>query len=170
MNKCIFLDRDGVLNKEIGDYAYQLDHFIIEEGVPETLKSLKDAGYLLVVVTNQAGISRGLYTISQMKLCHQHLINSCRQIIDAIYFCPYHPSVTASLCRKPDSLMFEKAIARFNIDVAQSWMIGDSDRDMIPARKLGIKTIQVGLPNQSLADYTGKNLYDVTFKYILASS
>jgi D-glycero-D-manno-heptose 1,7-bisphosphate phosphatase len=96
------------------------------------------------VVTNQSGIAQGLYTQQQMEACHQYFQAQSGNLIDHFYFCPYHPTVTASLSRKPGSLMFEKARAKFNIDFTQSWMIGDRGRDIIPARALGIKTIQIG--------------------------
>ena len=144
MNKCVFLDRDGVLNEDNPDYTFTIESFRILPGVPETLLKLKQHGFLLVVVTNQSGISKGLYTIAQMKECHAHFQNECKGAIDHFYFSPYHREVTLSLLTKPGTLMFEKAIAKFNIDVKQSWMIGDRGRDLIPARKLGIRTIQIG--------------------------
>ena len=142
--KCVFLDRDGVLNKDHVDYSYRLSRFHVLPGVPDALYQLKTAGYRLVVVTNQSGISQGIYTIRQMEICHIFLQNSCDHVIDHVYFSPYHPSVTASLGRKPGTLMFEKAIAKFDIDVKRSWMIGDRGRDIIPARAVGVKTMQIG--------------------------
>lgn len=144
MNRCIFLDRDGVLNKDNPNYAYKVDEFQILPGVIEAIAMLKDAGFLLVVVTNQSGIAQKIYTETQMRECHDYLQSACAHCIDYFYFCPHHPSVTASLARKPGTLMFEKAIARFKIDVANSWMVGDRGRDIIPARDLGIATIQIG--------------------------
>lgn len=144
MNKCVFLDRDGVLNKDNPNYTYRVDAFHILDGVIESLKRLKANGYLLVVVTNQSGIAQGIYTEADVYACHQYFQQQSGNIIDHFYFCPYHPSVTASLSRKPGTLMFEKAVAKFNIDVNASWMIGDRGRDIIPARQLGIKTIQIG--------------------------
>lgn len=142
--KCVFLDRDGVLNEDRPNYSYQLNHFKILPGVPEALNRLKDAGYLLVVVTNQSGIAQGIYTENEMRQCHDHFQAVCNNAIDHFYFSPYHPTVTASLGRKPGTLLFEKAIAKFKINPAQSWMIGDRGRDLIPARLLGIRTIQIG--------------------------
>lgn len=165
-NKCIFLDRDGVLNKDFVDYAYSLDKFIILDGVPEALKMLKDAGYKLVVITNQSGIAKGIYTRDDMETCHQYLQEKTGHLIDHIYFSPYHPDFTESLTRKPGSLMFEKAIAKFNVDVAQSWMIGDKKRDLIPAIKMGIHTIQVDGHDDKIADYVTENLLSAA-KYIL---
>ena len=143
-NKCIFLDRDGVLNKDKVDYVYDLkDHFILD-GVPDAIQKFKNAGYFLIIITNQSGISKGLYTRKHVMSCYDELQSKCNNLIDAIYFSPYHPDYDSEcLTRKPGSLMFEKAIAKFNIDVANSWMAGDKERDLIPARKLGIKTILV---------------------------
>jgi D-glycero-D-manno-heptose 1,7-bisphosphate phosphatase len=158
-SKCVFLDRDGVLNREIGDYAWRLDHFEVNPGVAEALKILKDHGYLLIVVTNQAGISKGLFKEEDVLTCHDYLQESCGNLIDDIYYCPYHPSVTESLLRKPGSLMFEKAIAKYKIEASSSWMVGDAERDIVPAKKLHLKTIQVGEGLMgSLADFTVKDL------------
>ncbi len=144
MNKCVFLDRDGVLNVDDPNYTFLTTRFRIIPGVPEALYQMKEAGYLLIVVTNQSGISRKIYTRRQMDVCHIYLQDACEHVIDHIYFSPYHGTVTNSLSKKPGSLLFEKAIARFDIDVKKSWMIGDRSRDLVPAKKLNIKTIQIG--------------------------
>ncbi|HRI79418.1 MAG TPA: HAD-IIIA family hydrolase [Cyclobacteriaceae bacterium] len=144
MAKCVFLDRDGVLNEDDPNYTFEVSRFKILPGVVDALQQLKGNGYVLAVVTNQSGIAQGLYTINQMKQCHDYFQRECGHLIDHFYFSPYHPSVTQSLLRKPGTLMFEKGIAKFGIDVSQSWMVGDRGRDIVPARKLGIKTIQIG--------------------------
>src|SRR6267154_6382227 len=144
MNPCVFLDRDGVLNKDNPDYTFRVADFKILPGVVDALVLLKSHKYLLVVVTNQSGIAQGLYTRQQMEECHRYFQQQCGNLIDHFYFSPDHPTVSASLSRKPGTLMFEKAISKFEIDIHKSWMIGDRGRDIIPARKLGIKTIQVG--------------------------
>ncbi len=144
MNKCVFLDRDGVLNVDNPEYTYEVGKFEIIAGVPEALKTLKASGFLLIVVTNQSGISKGIYTADQMRACHQYMQDNCGQAIDWFYFSPYHRTVTNSLMTKPGTLMFEKAIAKYKIDINASWMIGDRGRDIVPARQLGIKTIQIG--------------------------
>ncbi len=159
MNKCVFLDRDGVLNVDDPNYTFLVSKFKIIPGVPEALYQLKEAGYLLLVVTNQSGISRKLYTQRQMELCHLYLQEACEHVIDHFYFSPYHETVTNSLTKKPGSLLFEKAIARYKIDTRKSWMIGDRSRDLVPAMKLGIKTIQIG--DECVAekgDYMADNL------------
>lgn len=163
MNKCIFLDRDGVINKDYVDYAYSLDRFIILEGVVEALNALKSAGYKLIVVTNQSGIAKGIYTQKDMEICHEYLQAQSANAIDAFYFAPGHPSVSESLSRKPGTLMFEKAIARFQTDIAASWMIGDKRRDMLPAQKMGLRTILVGNEEDpAFADHSFNNLPEAT--------
>ncbi|MBB6612533.1 HAD family hydrolase [Pontibacter sp. Tf4] len=142
--KCVFLDRDGVLNRERGDYTYMLDDFEVLPKVPEALALLKQHGYLLIVVTNQGGVAKGLFTKNDVMACHHKLQQSCDNLIDAIYYAPSHPNYSESLSRKPDSLMLERAIARYNIDVTQSWMVGDSMRDLEAAEKVGVKAILVG--------------------------
>ncbi|GAC1600721.1 MAG: D-glycero-beta-D-manno-heptose 1,7-bisphosphate 7-phosphatase [Hymenobacter sp.] len=143
-NKAVFLDRDGVLNDETGDYVWKLDEFIVSPGVPESLARLKDAGYYLVVVTNQAGIAKGLYTAAEVHACHAKLQAACHDALDALYFSDAHPSVSDSILRKPDSGMFEKAVARFQLDVSQCWIVGDRYRDMEAGAKMGVRGIMVG--------------------------
>jgi D-glycero-D-manno-heptose 1,7-bisphosphate phosphatase len=143
MNKCIFLDRDGVLNVERGDYTFLPDDFIIVDGVPEAIKALKKAGYLLIVVTNQAGITKGLYSREQMHQCHEILMKKTHFLIDKIYYSPYHPSFSESLSRKPDTLMIEKAIAKYDIDLKASWLIGDRCRDIEAGKRMGLKTVLI---------------------------
>ncbi len=144
MNPCVFLDRDGVLNVERGTYTWRISDFEVIDGVRESLEKLKKNGFLIIVVTNQAGVTRGLYTKSDMKKCNDYLLKQTSRMIDDIYYATAHPEYTESLLRKPDSLMFEKAIAKYQINPASSWMVGNSDRDLLPAIKLGIRTIFVG--------------------------
>ena len=162
MNKCVFLDRDGVLNEDNPKYTYHIDNFKILSGVPQALAQLKSAGFLLVVVTNQSGIAQGIYTQVEMESCHTFLQQQCGHLIDHFYFSPYHPTVTASLARKPGTLMFEKASAKFNIDFSSSWMVGDRGRDIIPARQFGIKTIQIGheIEKENQADFKVESLIE----------
>lgn len=142
-NKCVFLDRDGVINKDYVDYTYTVERFEILEGVVSALKSLKEAGYLLIVITNQSGIAKGIYDHQDVFNCHNYFDKESGNLIDAYYYSPYHQTVGASLSRKPDSLMFEKAIAKYDIDINQSFMVGDRERDITPAYKLNIPTILI---------------------------
>jgi len=143
MNKCIFLDRDGVLNVERGDYTYLPEDFIIEDGVPEAVKMIKEAGFLAIVITNQAGITKGIYNRDQMQVCHDILMEKTDFLIDEIYYSPYHPVFSESLTRKPDTLMVEKAIAKYDIDPTKSWLIGDRPRDIKCGQRMGLQTVWV---------------------------
>jgi D-glycero-D-manno-heptose 1,7-bisphosphate phosphatase len=144
--KAVFLDRDGVLNEERGDWTYQLEDFRINEGVVEALKVFYQKNYLLIVISNQSGIAKGLYSKEQADYLHLHLERHLKNhgiVLTEFYFCPHHPDVSKCLCRKPDSLLLEKAIARFNIDAASSYFLGDADRDIAAGDKAGVKTIKV---------------------------
>ncbi|NMM50229.1 D-glycero-alpha-D-manno-heptose-1,7-bisphosphate 7-phosphatase [Marinigracilibium pacificum] len=145
-NKAVFLDRDGVINRERGEYTFKIEDFEIMPGVIEGLKKLKGFNYKLIIITNQAGISRGLYTREEMNSCHQFFNDQAQGIIDAIYYCPWHPTKSRSIARKPEKLMFERAIHQYEIDPSKSYMIGDKDRDLLPAKKLGITTC--GITNE----------------------
>lgn len=164
---CVFLDRDGVLNVERGDYTYLLEDFDVIPGVPEALQLLKDNGFLLVVITNQGGIAKGLYTKSEVFACHEKLQAACGNLIDALYYSPSHPSVTESLSRKPDSLMLEKAIAKFGIDIERSWFVGDRKRDLQAAAKVGVNAILVGEEETAAHIYKEKDLLAAA-EYIVA--
>lgn len=144
MNKAVFLDRDGVLNQEMGEYVWEVEKFVVLPGVAQSLARLKAAGYYLIVVTNQAGIAKGLYTPAHVQACHQKLQQATGGALDALYFAPGHPSMSESLARKPDSLMLEKAAARFQLDMARCWLVGDRLRDMQAGHRVGVRGILVG--------------------------
>ena len=157
MNKAIFLDRDGVLNRENGNYISRLEEFIINDGVFEGLKYFQQKDYLLIVITNQGGISKGMYDHEDVDKIHNYLREKLEQDgikITAIYYCPHHPVRSKCICRKPDSLMLEKAMARFNIDAARSYFIGDHDRDIEAGKKTGLQTIKI-IANSSLLEVKG---------------
>lgn len=168
MNKCIFLDRDGVLNEEIGTYVFRQEEFKIIGGVKEALSKLKAAGFMLIVITNQSGIAKGLYTKNEVFLCHQVLQNECDNTLDDLYFCPHHEDYnTASLLKKPNSLMIEKAMAKYNIDPKQSWLVGDQERDLVAGNNVGIQTIHISpKPKNNLAVATAHSLLEAV-SYIL---
>lgn len=167
-NKCVFLDRDGVINKDYVDYVYDEEKLEILPGVVAGLQQLKAAGYLLIIITNQSGIAKEIYTREQMHETHRLIQEACGHIIDHIYYAPWHPSVSESLTRKPNSLMLERAMARYKVDPAISWMVGDKHTDMVPARKVGLKTIQVDNSDSTKADYRAKDLPDAISNIILA--
>jgi D-glycero-D-manno-heptose 1,7-bisphosphate phosphatase len=147
MKKAVFLDRDGVINRERGEHTWKKEDFELLPDMEVALKLLKENGWALIVITNQSGIGLGLYGHSNVEELHGILKDRLKQAgveLDAIFYCPHHPSTGKCLCRKPGSLLFEKAIARFNIDPSLSVMIGDRDRDMQAAEAVGIRGILVG--------------------------
>jgi D-glycero-D-manno-heptose 1,7-bisphosphate phosphatase len=150
--KAIFLDRDGVLIQERGDYTWLLEDLKINQGVPEALQNFSKEGYLLIVISNQGGIGRDLYTKQEADYLHLHISRSLGMSgikIDEYYYCPHHPTTSNCICRKPDSQLLEKAIARFNIDPEKSFFIGDTERDILAGRKAGVNTILIE-PNSDL--------------------
>lgn len=153
MNKAIFLDRDGVLvdNSE-HYYIWKTDQMMLVEGVVENLKMLSEKGFQLFIVSNQGGISRGLYSKNDVRNIHTELIHSLKSNnieIAEIVFCPHHQELEKCLCRKPDSLMIEKLIAKYKLSKPDSYLIGDSISDMDAAQKAGIQGIQI-IPNQNM--------------------
>jgi D-glycero-D-manno-heptose 1,7-bisphosphate phosphatase len=145
--RAIFIDRDGVINYDPGKYTCNIDEFEILENTLTSLKSFWDAGYGLIVITNQAGIAKGLYTESDLRAMHGYLQGECNLrgfAIDAFYHCPHHPDFTGKcLCRKPGSLMLEKGLHHFQLKPENCVMFGDKERDMEAAAAVGIKGIQI---------------------------
>lgn len=145
MNKAIFLDRDGVINVERG-YTHRLEDFVILPGLVESLQQLMHKGYLLIVVTNQSGIAKELYKREDVEMLHAFLKQEMEKngiVLTEIYYCVHHPDVSHCICRKPGSLFVEKALARFNIDPAKSYFIGDKERDVQAGEKAGVKGILI---------------------------
>ncbi|MEN8118986.1 MAG: HAD family hydrolase [Bacteroidota bacterium] len=147
MNKAVFLDRDGVINSNANHYyVYKADDFKLNQGVIETLNLLIKKGYLLIIISNQGGVSKNKYSKADIEKLNEHinsLFTRSNIKISESYYCPHHSDIENCICRKPDSLMIEKAISRFNISIPDSFMIGDSERDIEAAEKLGIKGIKV---------------------------
>lgn len=147
MNKAVFLDRDGVINNPFKNYyVYKEEHLVINKGVIEALQELQEKDYLLIIISNQGGISKGIYTIEQTDRVHQKLQQNLEMHgihLSAIYYCPHHSKKEKCLCRKPEPLMLEKAMALFNIDPELSYFIGDKKTDMEAGKRAGIKPIRV---------------------------
>ena len=155
MNKAVFLDRDGVINLDHLPYQHKVEDFHILEGIGDTLKVLKDRGYLLIIISNQGGIAKSIYKKEDSERLHkilQDYLNNYNVKLDEVYYCPHHPVSGNCICRKPDSQMLEKGIARFNVDRERSYFVGDMERDMEAGRKAGLNVIKV-TANDPLADY-----------------
>ena len=149
-HRAVFLDRDGVLNEERGDYTWRPEDFRVLPDVPAALAALHVAGYRLIVITNQAGVAKGLYTLADVAACHAKLQSAVNGLIDAFYVAPNYPAVSESLGRKPGTLLLEKAIARFGLDPAQCWLVGDRGRDIEAGQRIGARTVRVVAPGETV--------------------
>ncbi len=146
MEKAVFFDRDGVINKEIGDYVFELEKFELNESVVVVMREAIEKDYKLFVVTNQSGIAKGVYGHENVDKIHRHMTKILREKgiqLAEIYYCPHHPDYSNCLCRKPGSLMLEKAVARYGLDVSKCIMVGDRDRDIESADRIGIKGVRI---------------------------
>lgn len=146
MSKALFLDRDGVLNRERGDYTYSIEDFEVLPDVPEALKLAQDKGYLLIVISNQGGVAKGIFTQERVEVLHGMLREKLAEsnvVLDEVYYCTHHDEVGKCICRKPNAGMLEKAIARFGVDASKSLMIGDSPRDVAAAEKAGVEGVLI---------------------------
>ena len=154
LQPCLFLDRDGVINPDPGDYTKNLSEFTILPTVMEALRVARDAGFVVVLITNQGGLSKGLYTHQNVDEIHAFLRSECDKngtpLLD-IFYSPHHPSTGRSLSRKPGSLMVERACAKHQLDPAKSWMVGDKQRDLDAAAPVGVRGVLIGV-NAPLLD------------------
>lgn len=154
--KAIFLDRDGVLNKYVG-FLRNINEFELIDGVTEAVKKINESGYLAIVVTNQPVIARGEVTYDELQEIHNKmvtLLGKAGAYLDGIYYCPHHPHKGYEgeipelkfdcECRKPKPGMLLQAAKDFNIDLKQSWMIGDSENDILAGKNAGCKVAFIG--------------------------
>ncbi len=153
MKKAVFFDRDGVINDNSKlYYTFKSNDFIFNPGAKDVVKKFFDLGYLVFIITNQGGVSKGEYTSQDVIVLNEFILNQFSDInvdIKEIFFCPHHSNIEKCLCRKPNSLMLEKAVAKYNINVSNSLMIGDSHRDIEAAQKIGINGILIE-PNSDM--------------------
>ena len=145
MRKAVFLDRDGLINVQAAPHHYitRWEDFHFLPGVPEAIRRLNEAGYLVLVVSNQRGVARGMLTMEAVEDIHRHMSAALAEAgahIDGIYVCPHNEGECH--CRKPETGLFLQAEKDFPIDKASSWMVGDSDTDTEAGRRYGVRTIQ----------------------------
>ena len=149
--RAVFLDRDGTINVDHG-YVFRAGEFEFIPGAPEAIRRLKDAGYLVIVVTNQAGIARGLYGETEVQELHLYLDRELEwygTAIDAYYYCPHHPAIGPEpyrrecACRKPLPGMLLQAAADFPLDLGGSFLVGDKLSDIEAGLAAGCTPILV---------------------------
>lgn len=154
--KAIFLDRDGTINKYVG-YLRTPEQFELLEGVGEAIRKINLSGYLAIVVTNQPVIARGEVTVDGLQEIHnkmETMLGKEGAYLDGVYYCPHHPDKgfageveelkIVCECRKPKAGLLLQAAKDFNIDLSQSWMIGDSENDVLAGKNAGCKTALIG--------------------------
>ena len=171
--KAIFLDRDGTINQEVG-LVYKTSQLELESRAADAIKRINNSDYLAIVITNQPVIAKGLCELDDLERIHnklETLLGQYGAFVNAIYYCPHHPkkgfegeNVAYKIkceCRKPGIELFTRAAAQFNIDLTQSWMIGDRDVDILAGQNIGAKTILLhnDLPEIS-PTYKANDLYD----------
>lgn len=164
----VFLDRDGVLTVE-ESYVCVAEQMKIFPYAKECIEEIHQKGYYAIVITNQSGIARGLFSEEELQKMNQMLMQQIG--VDAVYYCPHHPegkvkkyAVTCN-CRKPQTGLLEKACQDFRIDLANSFMVGDRASDILTGISMGIKTVllESGYGSQRLEqnvrpDYRSENL------------
>ena len=143
--KAIFLDRDGVLNKNKDDYVKNISELEIFPFISEPIKKLQSAEFKIIVITNQSAINRGLMTEKHLNEIHEKIQSFLIQHntkIDYFYYCPHTPTENC-YCRKPKTGLLLKAIDDFSIDVNNSWFVGDRDSDIQAGQSVGCKTFKI---------------------------
>jgi D-glycero-D-manno-heptose 1,7-bisphosphate phosphatase len=164
----VFLDRDGVLIRDV-DHLTAASQIEILRGVPEALRRLRDAGWTIVVVTNQSVVARGLVTEEELRGIHWILEAQLRGLgasLDAVYYCPHHPQGAVARyrvmcdCRKPEPGLLLQAAADLGIDLAASVMVGDAASDMKAGRRAGCRTILIRAAGAGAAGPRGPNIGD----------
>ena len=140
----VFLDRDGVLTEERG-YVGSIEELHIFPYARECVRQIHEKGYYAIVITNQSGVARGLFTEETLLQMNEYLMQQTG--VDAVYYCPHHPEGKLEKyrrvchCRKPETGMFETACKEFEIDMENSYMAGDRAGDIIAGQNVGVKTI-----------------------------
>lgn len=150
-NRAVFLDRDGTINEEV-NYLHRIEDFRLIPGAPQAIKILKEAGFFVVVVTNQSGVARGYFDMAAVQAIHRHLDAELAKIgtsVDAYYICPHHPEHGVGeyrkdcVCRKPLPGMLMEAAENLSIDLSRSFMVGDKRADFEAGSQAGCTALMV---------------------------
>ena len=163
MRRAVFLDRDGVINEISLDkeFYYKKDDIKIIPGVVQAIKNLRDKGYLIIGITNQPVIARGIASLKEVEQINNFINGLLGNLIDKFYLCPHHPEMHPDVpehakkyriacdCRKPLPGMVHRAVKEFNIDLKNSWFVGDMVVDVVCGKNAGCKTVQVKSPHSN---------------------
>jgi D-glycero-D-manno-heptose 1,7-bisphosphate phosphatase len=147
MNKAVFLDRDGVINRKApeGEYVTRWEDMVFLPGVAEAIASLSKVGFSVIVVSNQRCVAKGLLTVHELESIHQRMRQELAlngAFITDIYYCPHEKEPRCS-CRKPESGMLLAAAQEHDLDLKGSWMIGDSSSDVLAGKNAGCRTVRI---------------------------
>lgn len=165
-NRAVFLDRDGTIIEDV-DSLTRIEEMRILPGVPEALRRLREAGFLLIIVTNQSAIARGRLTESGLAVLHEELnrrLAAEGAALDAFYYCPHLPGAVeaaydcACRCRKPAPGLLWQAAREWRVKLRRSYMVGDSDRDVEAGRRAACTTILIGSGSPVPADAAAADL------------
>ena len=149
--RAVFLDRDGTINVE-KNYLHRIEDFVFIPGAPEAIRRLREAGFLVIVVTNQSGVARGFFSLKEVERLHRHLQSELSRFgtaVDAFYVCPHHPSEGVGEfrrhcdCRKGEPGLLLQAAAEHHIDLGSSFMVGDKEADVQAGERAGCRSILV---------------------------
>jgi D-glycero-D-manno-heptose 1,7-bisphosphate phosphatase len=182
--RAVFLDRDGVLNQDPPHYAHRLDQLALIPRSDDAVRLLKDYGYFLVIISNQSGVARGYYTETQISVFNNALLKEIRKKggdIDAVYYCPHHPEAVIQKykqncdCRKPKAGMIFQAAREYDIDLRNSFVVGDKLSDIEAGKNAGCQTIMVltghgneeVLKNNIEGCVISSDLFEAVNKYII---
>ncbi len=167
----MFLDRDGVLTEERG-YICSVEELTVFPYTTECIRQIHKKGYYAIVLTNQSGVARGLFDEDELLKMNSYLIQKTG--VDAVYYCPHHPEGKVEKykkecqCRKPEIGMFQMACQEFDIDMTNSYMVGDRAGDILAGQEAGVRTILLesgygtaGLEKEIEPDYIFPDLRDI---------
>ncbi len=158
--RAVFLDRDGTINFNGPGYVHKIKDFKFIPGAVNALKKLSQTDYKIIIVTNQSGIGRGLFTTKDLKILHQWMLGRFKKEkirIDKIYHCP-HIAEDKCFCRKPKIGMLEKAVHDFGVNLSKSWIVGDSEKEVQMGKEANLRTIFLGKKSSLKPHYRVKNL------------
>lgn len=152
LSPVVFLDRDGVINVDLDEYVKSVEELTVFPFVPDCIRMLNDAGYKVVVVSNQQCVAKGMMSLDDLRLIEEDISDQVRQAggcISAFYYCVHLKSENCN-CRKPKSGMLEEAAEELNLDTQNGFMVGDNEKDVVAGKGVGCKTVLVlsGMANE----------------------